>query len=734
MAASEDRKMAASEDRKKKSLPAFYSLKAFWAPDLHFGLPEDIWQAAKDNNSLLREYQTFCNKVARDTSLPREVVWNEARTGILDKACDQHGCFSTTALKLATNSLESIESHESLEQEQPQQVTTPNSQLKDCDDHIESDLRERPALKEMENAKSMSKSSAQSRKAQLGGSTPCPPETKQSYRFPAPDRPRPGLPVSYLSPIVEVRTPFAQKENTREDLSGSERSTPGLEHGRNTHTPLLDVPALGSPDDSINEHFSSSPAALLLEDSMMEGLNHDDGALEDTMTTFDSQDLAKSSTDAQLKGYETGPPAKRRKQTTTDIVELDGPFDQLEHAAASVRGSNWFNDDAIETITKLAENDRVQVTVLWQEYETHSSSKHSIARIRPTVRYIIMPVAHLHHWTIAVLDLSSAEVQYFDSMHDHRTTQSNGTHDYVLNIIRHHQHRGRFKLKSEPRINTCVSRKQANGHDCGAYACVNALEYVVGPGILSETLDVPMWRSIFAALIAASAQSNNTSSASPKVAEGARSELMDAILEQQPITRAKWQELCRAFNFFEEIRNRIASICEKRQSVVTRRQREEEALAAQMLSPEKGIAKQQRLNSDVDDVELRMVDIERLITQDLRELQPYRERLAMLQSVTTTLGQARNLYEDRLRMAEQEREIPIWSAVEESCQQLSQQIHEYKQMLVDHGQAVSSGRSEVTQWLQERLTLQRRELTALSQKVGTALEATHQPDVLTSTN
>ncbi|KAK5421672.1 hypothetical protein LTR90_003162 [Exophiala xenobiotica] len=65
----------------------------------------------------------------------------------------------------------------------------------------------------------------------------------------------------------------------------------------------------------------SSPAASPLEDSMMERFNHDDGALEDTMTTFDSQDLANSSTDAQLKGY---------SKDTKSLKGSDSPFQDAE--------------------------------------------------------------------------------------------------------------------------------------------------------------------------------------------------------------------------------------------------------------------------------------------------------------------------------------------------------------------------------------------------------------------
>jgi hypothetical protein len=54
---------------------------------------------------------------------------------------------------------------------------------------------------------------------------------------------------------------------------------------------------------------------------MMEGFNHDDGALEDTMTTFDSQDLANSSTDAQLKGY---------SKDTKSLKGSDSPFQDAE--------------------------------------------------------------------------------------------------------------------------------------------------------------------------------------------------------------------------------------------------------------------------------------------------------------------------------------------------------------------------------------------------------------------
>lgn len=49
-------------------------------------------------------------------------------------------------------------------------------------------------------------------------------------------RPDIGSKAPNLSPIVEVRTPVSQSENVGQDLGGSERSAPFMEHGRNVAT------------------------------------------------------------------------------------------------------------------------------------------------------------------------------------------------------------------------------------------------------------------------------------------------------------------------------------------------------------------------------------------------------------------------------------------------------------------------------------------------------------------
>ena len=96
--------IVANTVQKKKASSSLPVLRRFWAGDERFGIPQKYWEAAKNNNGLLRQYQVLCKKAGA-----RGVTSPEIRS-MLDIACEETAQFSYVSLKHVSKMLDQRQS------------------------------------------------------------------------------------------------------------------------------------------------------------------------------------------------------------------------------------------------------------------------------------------------------------------------------------------------------------------------------------------------------------------------------------------------------------------------------------------------------------------------------------------------------------------------------------------------------------------------------------------------
>ncbi|KAK5210619.1 hypothetical protein LTR72_012422, partial [Exophiala xenobiotica] len=154
--------------------------------------------------------------------------------------------------------------------------------------------------------------------------------------------------------------------------------------------------------------------------------------------------------------------------------------------------SNWLNDDALEAVLGVLEDDRVEVRLLYKEYDCGQNRRIRLWLRRNTL-YVVMPVNFRSHWTLAILNLRDCQLHHFDSLYENDSKEAAERKAYILDILGSLQERNKVRFNSELVFITETSRKQPNVHDCGVFTCLNAFEWFLKNRRLPDRVDSGMW-------------------------------------------------------------------------------------------------------------------------------------------------------------------------------------------------------------------------------------------------
>ena len=181
--------------------------------------------------------------------------------------------------------------------------------------------------------------------------------------------------------------------------------------------------------------------------------------------------------------------------SSADIASPTAPRSDIEGAVRTLQPGQWLSTTAVDLVLRALLPPTVRIvdgTYLRIGDGSRSSPKTPL-RLRSEEAFLVVPLNHQSHWSLAVLDVQARVIDYFDSMRKN---------DVPVRQIMHRLTMGfpSDKPFQEWAFHPQECPLQQNTNDCGVHLLINALRRLAGSKkMASYACDV--WRSVFRNLV-----------------------------------------------------------------------------------------------------------------------------------------------------------------------------------------------------------------------------------------
>ena len=182
-------------------------------------------------------------------------------------------------------------------------------------------------------------------------------------------------------------------------------------------------------------------------------------------------------------------PEKATGDMTLPSTDLDG-------ALSSLQPQCWLSSTAIELVLSLCSSKSFRVF----DPLAYDVGQPEIKKFKPTpgnMQYVLLPLHHREHWTLALFDLEKHTITYYDSVPGQNPIAHK---DALLKFANY------FTVKTDQwTFQYDNQAKQENFYDCGVFLLVTSL-HIFADSTCPLFYDCSLWRALFHALLTAKCQ------------------------------------------------------------------------------------------------------------------------------------------------------------------------------------------------------------------------------------